>query len=128
MLFKHVLCFARIMSTLCPNSCRQTARIGGGGATAPPAPRPVRLCTEPYTCIGLRIHGEPFANTIDVHEYNCQNRDRVASSQNIYYRRNTMNESIAIPHLLGSVFHLDVLTKSQWLVTCSMYSRHFVGG
>ena len=24
------------MSTLCPNSCRQTARIGG--ATAPPAP------------------------------------------------------------------------------------------
>ena len=26
-LFKHVLCFARIMSTLCPNSCRQTARI-----------------------------------------------------------------------------------------------------
>ena len=35
-LFKHVLCFARIMSTLCPNSCRQTARIGG--ATAPPCP------------------------------------------------------------------------------------------
>ena len=33
---KHVLRFARIMSTLCPNSCRQTARIGG--ATAPPAP------------------------------------------------------------------------------------------
>ena len=27
-LFKHVLCFARIMSTLCPNSCRQTARTG----------------------------------------------------------------------------------------------------
>ena len=24
-LFKHVLCFARIMSTLCPNVCRQTA-------------------------------------------------------------------------------------------------------
>ena len=40
-LFKHVLCFARIMLTLCPNSCRQTARIGG--AAAPPAPRPVRL-------------------------------------------------------------------------------------
>ena len=36
MLFKHVLCFARIMSTLCPKLCRQTARIGG--ATAPPAP------------------------------------------------------------------------------------------
>ena len=35
-LFKLVLCFARIMSTLCPNSCRQTARIGG--AAAPPAP------------------------------------------------------------------------------------------
>ena len=31
-LFKHVLCFARIMSTLCPNVCRQAA------------PRPVRLC------------------------------------------------------------------------------------
>ena len=31
------------MSTLCPNSCRQTARIGGGGQL-PPAPRPVRLC------------------------------------------------------------------------------------
>ena len=30
-LFKHVLCFAPIMSTLCPNVCRQTARIGGGG-------------------------------------------------------------------------------------------------
>ena len=30
--FTHVLCFARIMSTLCPNSCRQTARI------APPPP------------------------------------------------------------------------------------------
>ena len=38
-LFKHVLCFARIMSTLCPNSCRQTARIGG--AAAPPCPPPV---------------------------------------------------------------------------------------
>ena len=42
-LFKHVLSFARIMSTLCPNSCRQTARIGGG-QLPPPAPRPVRLC------------------------------------------------------------------------------------
>ena len=28
-LFKHVLCFARIISTLCPNVCLQTARIGG---------------------------------------------------------------------------------------------------
>ena len=36
-LFKHVLCFARIMSTLCPNVCRQTARIGGGAAD-PPVP------------------------------------------------------------------------------------------
>ena len=35
-LFKHVLCFARIMSTLCPNVCPQTARIGG--AAAPPVP------------------------------------------------------------------------------------------
>ena len=39
-LFKHLLCFARIMSTLCPDSCRQTARIGG--ATNPPAPPPSR--------------------------------------------------------------------------------------
>ena len=39
-LFKHVLCFARIMSTLCPNVGRQTARIGGGQL---PPPRPVRL-------------------------------------------------------------------------------------
>ena len=38
-LFKHVLCFARIMSTLCPNSCRQTARIGG--AAAPPSRTPM---------------------------------------------------------------------------------------
>ena len=35
-LFKQVLCFTRIMSTLCPNSCRQTARIGGG--QLPPCP------------------------------------------------------------------------------------------
>ena len=34
-LFKHVLCFARIMSTLCPNVCRQTAELHGGG---PPVP------------------------------------------------------------------------------------------
>ena len=39
-LFEHVLCFARIMSTLCPNSCRQSARIGG---QLPPCPRPIRL-------------------------------------------------------------------------------------
>ena len=44
-LFKHVLGFARIIYTLCPNSCRQTARIGG--AAAPPCPpRPVRLWME----------------------------------------------------------------------------------
>ena len=47
-LFKHVLCFARIMSTLCPNSCRQTARIDGGGNCPPCPPRPVRLCQ--YMC------------------------------------------------------------------------------
>ena len=35
-LFKHVLYFARILSTLCPNSCRQTTRIGG--QLPPPAP------------------------------------------------------------------------------------------
>ena len=40
-LFKHVLSFARIMSPLCPNSCRQTARIGGGAAAPlPPPPIP----------------------------------------------------------------------------------------
>ena len=43
-LFKHVLCYARIKSTLCPNVCRQTARIGGGGQLPPCPPRPVRLC------------------------------------------------------------------------------------
>ena len=43
-LFKHVLCFARIMLTLCPNSCRQTARIGG--ATAPPARTPMGTTTN----------------------------------------------------------------------------------
>ena len=65
-LFKHVLCFARIISTLCPNSCRQTARIGG--AAAPPAP-PVpyayvtipkkgnlQLCNN-YRTISLISHG-----------------------------------------------------------------------
>ena len=36
-LFKHVLCFARIMSTLCPNVCRQTARIGGQLPPDPPS-------------------------------------------------------------------------------------------
>ena len=39
-LFKHVLCFSRIMSTLCPNSCRQTARMGGGGQLPPLPPAP----------------------------------------------------------------------------------------
>ena len=38
-LLKHVLCFARIISTLCPSSCRQTARIGG--AAAPPSRTPM---------------------------------------------------------------------------------------
>ena len=37
MLYNHVLCFARIMSTLCPNYCGQTARIGGG-QLHPPVP------------------------------------------------------------------------------------------
>ena len=36
--FKHVLCFARIMSTLCPNTCRQTASNWGGGGLLPPLP------------------------------------------------------------------------------------------
>ena len=45
-LFKHVLSFARIMSTLCPNSCRQTARIGGAAAPpAPPSRTPMRTNT-----------------------------------------------------------------------------------
>ena len=66
-LFKHLLCFARIISTLCPNLCRQTARIGGGAA-APPAPRPVRLWLHDHmvnyekaaysSCHGLRYHFE----------------------------------------------------------------------
>ena len=54
MLFKHVLCFARIMSTLCPNSCRQTARIGGQLPPCPP--RPVRLCPHtPYNTQKLEM-------------------------------------------------------------------------
>ena len=36
-LFKHVFCFARIMSTLCLKVCIQTARIGGGSCP-PPVP------------------------------------------------------------------------------------------
>ena len=37
-----VLCFARIISTLCPNSGRQTARIGGGAAApCPPSRTPM---------------------------------------------------------------------------------------
>ena len=35
-LYNHVLCFARIMSTLSELYCRQTARIGGG--QLPPVP------------------------------------------------------------------------------------------
>ena len=40
-LLKHVLCFARIMSTLCPKVCQQSARIGG--CPPCPPPHPVRL-------------------------------------------------------------------------------------
>ena len=47
--FKHVLCFARIMSTLCPNSCRQTARIGGGAAASPCPPVPYAYARDPLT-------------------------------------------------------------------------------
>ena len=48
-LFKHVLCFARIMSNLCPNSCRQTARIGG--QLPPPVPYAYAgWCTYPPLC------------------------------------------------------------------------------
>ena len=56
-LFKHVLGFARIMSTLCPNSCRQTARIGGAAAPPCPPPRPVRLCFsgEGASQVGERV-------------------------------------------------------------------------
>ena len=47
-LFKHVLCFARIMSTLCPNVCRQTARIGGGAAApCPPSRTPMAISMTP---------------------------------------------------------------------------------
>ena len=43
-LFKHVLCFASIISTLCPKVCPQTARIGGGvAAPCPPSPTPMVL-------------------------------------------------------------------------------------
>ena len=57
MLFKHVLCFARIMSTLCPNSCRQTARIGGGAAAppAPPSRTPMPPTSAPTKYHSLRV-------------------------------------------------------------------------
>ena len=66
-LFKHVLCFARIISPLCPNLCRQTARIGG--ATAPPAP-PSRTPMGG----GVRCHilncGKTATNTLKIcYEY-----------------------------------------------------------
>ena len=79
MFFKHVMCFARIMSTLCPNSCRQTARIGGGAAAPPLPPVPyayelrslllLGMCVSYHadtsrivhqshtaTCLAIRIH------------------------------------------------------------------------
>ena len=50
LLFKHVLGFARIIYTLCPNSCRQTARIGGAAAPpAPPSRTPMRAHTHTHT-------------------------------------------------------------------------------
>ena len=48
-LFKHVLCFARIMSTLCPNVCRQTARIGGGQLPLCPPSRTPMLSGHPWS-------------------------------------------------------------------------------
>ena len=55
LLFKHILGFARIMSTLCPNVCRQTPRIGG--ATAPPAPPPVPYAYASVMCLFARWLG-----------------------------------------------------------------------
>ena len=40
-LYNHVLCFARIMSTLSELYCRQTARIGGGNC--PPSRTPMLM-------------------------------------------------------------------------------------
>ena len=42
-LYNHVLCFARIMSTLSELYCRQTARIGGGGTAPPPSRTPMLM-------------------------------------------------------------------------------------
>ena len=42
LLFEHVLCFARIMLTLCPNVL--STNIPNWGGQLPHAPRPVRLC------------------------------------------------------------------------------------
>ena len=54
-LFKHVFCFARILSTLCPNVCRQTARIGGG--QLPPAPPvPYAYVYKQSTCRPYMYH------------------------------------------------------------------------
>ena len=63
-LFGHVLCFARIMSTLFPNSCRQTARIGG--AAAPLPPRPVRLWVGLYF-VGRDQTGGTLSVCMDFH-------------------------------------------------------------
>ena len=42
-LYNHVLCFARIMSTLSELYCPQTARIGGGGGNCPPSRTPMLM-------------------------------------------------------------------------------------
>ena len=52
LLFKHILGFARIMSTLCPNVCRQTPRIGGGPL---PPPAPPSRTPMPLSCVCLLV-------------------------------------------------------------------------
>ena len=52
-LFKHVLCFARIMLTLCPNVCRQTAQIGG--QLLPPSRTPMTSSSgQNHSAYGLQ--------------------------------------------------------------------------
>ena len=67
-LFNHVLCFARIMSTLCPNYCRQTARIWG--ATAPPLP-PSRTPMVPRHTAPLRTSYPHSLHTIQYNAMRC---------------------------------------------------------